>query len=711
MEKHVIPYVPPSILRQYKRAPDSIFVNDDDPDLKPIEIKLPECPPLHLIDGYGLPANEQKFKRQELPKKLKRLQEVIHKTEKRQYTIDEIWEELKSNRQTYKEEIKFIEKQWYHRLHGYWFFNNGVPTYIDGWHWFYLSVWQIDIGYPSYRSRDRKFFLFARMCYEDKNSYGFCYPKHRREGATYKAECINYEMTSRTMKVDSGIQSLTDEHAEKVFQKHVVLPWKTLPFYFKPQYEGNTDPKSIMRFNPPAIRIGVKGSVAGSQKGLNSTIGFKNSGVKAYDTFKLLFYHQDEVGKSKDVDVSERWSVVKHCLAQGPKIHGLSIATSTVGDMEKEGGKNFEKLCKASNYHERSENNQTRSGLYTLFISAIDGLDDYIDEFGDSDRVGALKYIEETRKFLLTGGDIDAYSAFVRQFPIRYRECFRTAGKSSGFNLFKIQERLDFFRFGNNQKVRGDFEWTQKDKEVVFVEKPEGKFYLSKQLNEFESNLKYWDTTYGENGSWCPSNFKKYVAGGDPFKFKTTISNKKSNGGGAVFMKRDLSIDRDDKNVDSWKTHRFCCTYSNRPDDQDIYGEDMLMMCVYFGCYMFAEIDVPYLWDYFDRRGYAGFMLHRIDKKTQKFVVTPGITSNSAKQDIFSEFMTYIERHCHREVHDELLEEVKDIEGPEDMTHYDRFAAAGYGLLGALKSYTDYQQQDEEEITEVKFHRTYVYSQ
>jgi hypothetical protein len=513
------------------------------------------------------------------------------------------------------------------------------------------------------------------------------------------------------MKADSGIQSMTDEHAEKVFQKHVVVPWKTLPFYFKPEYEGNTDPKSIMRFNPPAIRIGIKGSIAGAQKGLNSTIGFKNSNIKAYDTYKLLFYHGDEVGKLKDVDVYERWSVVKHCLAQGPNIHGLCINTSTVGEMEKEGGENFEKLCKMSDYYKRTEGNQTGTGLYTLFFSAADGYDGHIDEYGYGNKESALAELNGRRKFFLESGDVEGYCAEVRQFPIQYRECFRTTSGVSGFNLIIIEARLDELRMRNDFKLRGDFKWcnNKPDTEVEFIPNIEGKFWISKQLNEFESNRKYWDSTYGENGSWCPSNFSRFVAGGDSFKSNKTITNKVSNGGGAVFMKRDPVIDKDDKNSFDWETNKVVCTYSVRPKDKDIYGEDMLMMCVYFGCYMFPEQDVPFLDDYFTRRGYAGFLLHRVDNKTNRFKITPGIMANQAKQDIFSEMMTYIERHGHREVHDELLRECAKIGSPENMTYFDLFAAAGYALLGANSTQTQWQQEEESPVAEVKFHRRYVY--
>src|SRR5690606_31220780 len=146
---------------------------------------------------------------------------------------------------------------------------NGKPTYIDGWHYFYCGWWNIDVGLPKYRDRDRRFFLFARKIFTEtkapecnakgfavKNKYGdyewielgkrlfygFNYPKHRREGATYKAECINYEIISRTLGAWGGIQSMNDVQARKCFLRHLVGPWKKLPFFFKPNYEGSTSP-------------------------------------------------------------------------------------------------------------------------------------------------------------------------------------------------------------------------------------------------------------------------------------------------------------------------------------------------------------------------------------------------------------------------------------------------------------------------------------
>ena len=57
-----------------------------------------------------------------------------------------------------------------------------------------------------------------------RTCYGFNYPKHRREGATYKAALINYEITSRKLSSIGGIQSKDEESAKKdVYEKVIDL--------------------------------------------------------------------------------------------------------------------------------------------------------------------------------------------------------------------------------------------------------------------------------------------------------------------------------------------------------------------------------------------------------------------------------------------------------------------------------------------------------
>lgn len=733
--------VDPGILVDYKSPEKVLWVNTDDKDLIPIPIELPEMPDPDQVDGFGLPAKEQFFRPPEMPK---RLREVQYKFE----TIDEIWEEIEKNQEIYFNEIKFIKQQWYYRLNGYWFYNNGVPTFIDGWQWLYIAWWQIDVGLPKYRSRDRKFFLFARKIYTETHTFkhineetdnaipnddgeyemvdtgnrlffGFNYPKYRREGATYKAELINYEIISRTNGAWGGIQSMNEIQARKCFIKHLVGPWKKLPFFFKPNYEGSTSPKTELSFNPPARRLSSKGSLAISELGLESMINYSPADAGAYDGDKLYFHHDDEVGKLKTgIDCYQRHTVVAQCLLMGANIIGFTIKTSTVGEMERGGGKKFKMQCKLSNYHNRTPNGQTASGLANLFIPTDDGMEGFIDPYGNSVRntptpeqakfigrpIGAKEYIINKKRGFIKNGDFEGLSEYTRMYPTRFAECFRTAAKDSGFNMQKLEDYIDTLSFKKPQYKRGDFIWrnNKKDTIVDFVEKKNGKFIMALDLNQDEANRKWWNE---DINSWNPGNTSWGVAGGDPFKFNRTEGNRKSNGGGAVVRKGKI------KHNDLTMKRRFACTYSNRPSDKYIYAEDMLMMCVYYGVQMFPEINVALLWDWFEERDYAAYLLYRLDTHTGKFKNTPGANTNDKiTQDIFAEYMNWIEHEADEEEIIEILEECRDIGGPEDMTDYDLFTAGGYALMGTNSLFDEIEEAESYEVEYSSFVKKRKYS-
>jgi len=726
------------ILAGYQDAEKSVFVNTDDKDLIPIEIVLPQPPEPHLIDNWGLPAREQMWHPPKMPKRLKELQSKLE-------TLDDIWAELEAHQDIYEEEIAFIKLQWDRRLNGYWFYNNGVPTYIDGWHHFYCGWWSIDVGLPKYRDRDRRFFLFARKIYTETKApkcdangiaitdkrgnyewtefkrrlfYGFNYPKHRREGATYKAECIGYEIISRMLNARGGIQSMNDKAARACFLVHLVQPWKKLPFFFKPLYEGSTSPKTELSFAPPSTRLSSRGSLSMSQLGLESSINYAVADPRAYDGWKLYFHHDDEVGKlTEGLSCWTRHLVVKETLGEGVNIKGFTIKTSTVGEMEKGGGRVFKHQCEMSNYYRRNPNGQPESGLATLFIPAYDGLDGFIDEYGMSvihtpnkqqreyigSDIGAKEYILNQRKSYSAKGDQEALSEEIRKFPIRFAECFRTSAKSSGFNMNKLESYIDELSFSRQNIAVGNLVWKGniRDSRVEFVANSQGKFRISHQLNDNESNKKFWSD---EEEGWKPANAHWGVAGGDPFKFNITKGNRKSKGGGAVVKKGMI------KDGDFAMKRKFACTYAQRTYDKNIYGEDMLMMCIYFGVPMFPEIDVPFLWDYFRDRGYQGYLLYKMDPNSFKISNTPGDTANRTKQDIFTEYMTWIENEADIENHTEILEECRDIDGPEDMTNYDLFTAGGYALLGTRGLFDEIAQIDEKGYTMDNYLKKITYS-
>ena len=76
--------------------------------------------------------------------------------------------------------VDYIEEEFNRREQGYWFMNNGKPTYITGTHYMYLQWTKIDVGNPDFREANRIFYLYWEACKADKRSFGMCYLKIRR---------------------------------------------------------------------------------------------------------------------------------------------------------------------------------------------------------------------------------------------------------------------------------------------------------------------------------------------------------------------------------------------------------------------------------------------------------------------------------------------------------------------------------------------------
>jgi hypothetical protein len=709
------PKLSEDILSEYRPADEYVVINIDQ-DLHPVYIKLPEPPPLHTITNWGLPASKQYFVREKMPQKLTAL---VSQCE----TVEEIWEALEQNQGEYYSEIGWIQNMWHHRLYGKWYWINGKPVYLDGWHFMYCNFWKFNDGkIPDYRERNWKYFHSmryaytttekpetdkdGRLVYEDRQSRrlkmvetgnrtfnGVAYPKHRRDGATNMCGCAMYCETTTREGVNSGIVSMTGEHAKnKIFNEIVVPGWQQMPFFFKPIYSGNEKPEKELAFFASRKKAGAR-----LREQLRSRIDYSETSKSTfYDGGKNLWLLVDESGKTTEDNVYSRHQQLKNCVAQGngANIIGFISCPSTVGEMMGQGGKNYFDLCQDSRYERRDISGQTKTGMLLIYLPATEGLEGFIDEYGSSvvekptarqakyinKPYGSKEYLDSKREQLLADGDILKYNEEVRLFPTRYMECFRTEDGEIGFNTKIINDRLDELAFiGKKMVRRGNFKWenNEPDTKVIWEDHDNGRFYMSQMLKPEAANRFYWD---GEHRH--PIN-PKYTACGDTFKFNKVQHRRMSNGGGAVFWHYDQEVDGK-TTIEHWQSNRFVCTYNYRPETVDEYCEDMLMMCVYFGSWMYPEINVPKLWEYFEARGYAGYLKYDVDIKTGKQKVTPGFNSEGgSKQDLFNGLRDYLQRHGKRERHGDLLNECKEIKSIEEMTDYDLLTAAGGALLGA----------------------------
>lgn len=720
-----------TVLKRYQDADQEIIVNEGDPDMRGIAIPLPKPPDWDLIANFGMLPHKQTWEaaRPKFPSKLRLISKMKNK-EGNFFSINEIWDFLESNIDDYRDEIKWMEEQWYYRLYGYWFFLNGKPTYVTGKHFYYLTYWYIDIGYPDYRSRDRKYWLFRDFTekdtydFRDKDeqgnaiavdgyyhrvdigrrvSYGIIYPKFRREGATFRAQCDLFESLSKVSQANGGTQSKNEEDAKKAFTDKMVKPSKKIPFFFRPE-TVKLDPKKIMEFDIP-----VTGKSSFITLGLESQISYESSDEGAYDGDKLLFFHDDEIGKAEKFNIIKRHQITKRCLAQnsGFNIHGFTVKTSTAGEMVAGGGYNFQQLIKQSDFYHRNKNGQTVSGLYVLFISSEDGL--FVDEYGNSvienpkepiyiinegkkykTSIGSREFIHNERNSFLANNDLEGWHEVVRQIPIKLAECFLGSSNSLGFNIQVLTTRIselinktNIYRVGDLVRVNPKDKFSR----IKFVDNPNGRFRLSEVLRDNEANKFY----RGGDGLWYPSG-GKYNAGADAYKFGEVAGSQMSDGGLAVKKKYDPLIDPQDKSVDQWETDRFVLTYRHRPEQKKDFTDDVLKACLYFGCPVLAETNVPQVIDDFTEWGAYPFLKFLRDRDG-RFKKTPGFHSGTdSKQDLFNGLRDYISRRGLYENHLDLLQEAFDIPDIRRMTEYDLLTAAGLAEYAERSDYGEFKE-------------------
>jgi hypothetical protein len=265
----------------------------------------------------------------------------------------------------------YIDEEFKRREQGFWFMNNGKPTWITGTHYMYLQWSKIDVGAPDFREANRLFYIFWEACKADKRSYGICYLKNRRSGFSFMSSSETVNLATLASDSRFGILSKTGADAKKMFTDKVVPISINYPFFFKPIQDGMDRPKSELAYRVPASKFTRKKIIVNEQleeiQGLDTTIDWKNTGDNSYDGEKLALLVHDESGKWERPDnILNNWRVTKTCLRLGSRIVGKCMMGSTSNALDK-GGDNFKKLYNASDVTKR---NRKRSNKvwFILFV-------------------------------------------------------------------------------------------------------------------------------------------------------------------------------------------------------------------------------------------------------------------------------------------------------------------------------------------------------
>ena len=564
----------------------------------------------------------------------------------------------------YPEESKeqwfdYIDEEFKRREEGFWFTNNGTPTYIVGTHYMYLQWSKIDVGAPDFREANRLFYIFWEACKADKRCYGMCYLKNRRSGFSFMSSAETVNLATLASDARYGILSKTGADAKKMFTDKVVPISVNYPFFFKPIQDGMDRPKTELAYRVPASKFTRKKMTAtdGMEdiEGLDTTIDWKNTGDNSYDGEKLNLLVHDESGKWERPDnILNNWRVTKTCLRLGSRIVGKCMMGSTSNALDK-GGDNFKKLYNASNVTERNRNGQTKSGLYSLFIPMEWNYEGFIDEYGrpvfdnPSDDVlgpdgelidyGIIEHWNNEAEGLKT--DHDALNEFYRQFPRTEEHAFRDEALNSLFNLVKLYEQIDY----NEEMSRtlgvttGNFQWVNgiKDSSVIYYPDPKGRFKLS-----WVPSHNIQNKMFIKNGVRYPGNEHMGAFGCDSYDISGTVDGRGSKG--ALHGLTKFSMEDAPPN-------QFFLEYIARPQTAEIFFEDVLMALVFYGMPLLAENNKPRLLYYLRRRGYRGYSMNRPDKLWNKLSVAEkeigGIPNSSEdiKQAHAAAIEMYVQEH------------------------------------------------------------------
>jgi hypothetical protein len=375
---------------------------------------------------------------------------------------------------------------------------------------------------------------------------------------------------------------------------------------------------------------------------------------------------------AKPSNFEKHWGQVSPTFDTGGRIVGKAFVGSTVNAMNK-GGSEFQNLFKQSNISRRNNiTGRTASGLYSYFLPAHKNMEEFTDKYGvchetvpkgggfynvhgDYKKIGSVQFLEAKRSSKRRDSDI-AYNEELRAFPMKIEEAFRDELKQSLFNIEKIIQQIEYNEYAEESVnvVRGNFAWKDgvKDSEVEWNPSENGRFLVS-WIPPYELRNKY-ETKMGISGfSKHPSN-DYGCFGCDPYDISGVVEG----------VRKDGSYNENTSRASKGSLHgvtsftlgdipsnAFFLEYVERPKTAEIFFEDVLMACVFYGLPILAENNKPRLLYHFKNRGYRGFSVTRFDKSSNRLSPTEkeigGIPNNSedVKQMHASSIEAYIEKY------------------------------------------------------------------
>lgn len=640
----------------------------------------------------------------------------------------------------------YILEEFRRRREGLWFMNNGEAVYLTPAHYMGL-MWNEMLetgGYKEFRMAQANMYYFAKACLVDPRSVGMFFTKGRRTGFTELAIDHIVDLSTSTRNAKCGITSKSEKDAISVFLKyqHCVL---NLPFFFIPVVKGKIDDVKKMVFGKPSdnTKANKKLKETSTKDYLNTTVDFRATATLAYDSNKLTMYLSDESAKwERPNNIEDHWANVKPTMVQGGRIVGKTFMGSTLNPKDK-GGSQFQTLEQGSNVLKRTNNDRTVTGLYSYFLPAHFNMENYTDRYGVchttlaegeffynaqgiKTTIGSLQYLlNEFQGAKLLG---DKYYWNARRLdPITKQDAFRDEAVDSSFDQQKINDQLDYnYDYDiKKQLVRGNFSWENgiQDSKVEWNPMPNGRFLLAWIPNGIDFKRNQFEmrrNTFG-GSSFHPMNDDIGCLGADNYDMNATnesVLENTENGLEHSGGSRGAISGVTGTTMQNAPSNFFFLEYITRPEEAEIFYEDALMACVFYGMPIVIENNKQGMLRHFKNRGYRGFSLTRFDKHISKITNDEKLYGGmpSASQDVITSHATsiesyilkYVGKYSQGQANVAVREEGQIGSMPFDRTlkdwskfnvskreKFDITIATGYALMGLnRKSYAPKEKQN-----------------
>lgn len=664
-------------------------------DVADYKVPQPKMPPLNTMINHGLPIEKQKFQYTQIPKSLLFRKELT------------------------PEEEEFIIEEYHKFDNGIWMIIKGEPLYFPGDYYHFLNYWTVEGGgRPYFYHPQQKLYNLYAMLDDDMSCLGTALVKARRMRATEITIHRGYFKAFRYRNINMFMQSKTDNTAQSNYMRIVDAHDKMI-WFVKPINSGSTKNNDGLFFTYPATQVTNKTlreiAESGSEREsiyadpeLGSKITYGPCVATHFDGQKGAYFILNEAFKLENMSLTKVVSIGRQCTTMNSlktKV-GMFHIESTVEELNDKQLKEVIDLINESNPNERNLNGRTTSGLYLIFMSAAESGEP--DEFGMTDTEATKQYIKNTIDDLKAKGKIKEAGDERRKMPLTLADALTPSGDQSAFHREKLQESLDRLTFPEKGKenltVRGNFEWENgvRFSRVIFQLDENGRWEVSK-LDGFEDN--HVLNLYGEN---VPGNIDIHRTGCDPYDHKTTSDNRRSLAGAVTFERYDELKDGNKFTTDGgtlipidggkdFISNQPICVYLYRHDDPDLFYEDMLMQCIFYGSPILCESQKPGLMRYFERNGYGRFIMNR-PKETmtrndkghnteQEGIAASEVTINQ----YFGALSTYIYNY-HNAIKFKILITQLLSMNRSNITKHDLGVAFGWCLLAVnanLPSYAD----------------------